>query len=290
MRSHFLRILVLSLAIVLAGTAAEARAEIRCELVSAGAQGSAGDVLAVRATEIEVDVAAIIRSGQKLIVTDDRFGQAAKCAGGTASVTTIDRIEFRGAQNSSLALDLREGVLGPGASPEADGSSEIEVEIDFEETGYTAILGAPDRTDYLFGTATQPVADLNGSDAGSPEVDISLGETFSLIVRGDAGRDSLVADGGGLFESPMDRFLSFEGGPGADNLIGGSKADLLNGGPGPDELTGGPGRDELDGGPGGDRIDSADGVRDDILCAGGRDRVEADPEDRLSRCERVVER
>jgi hemolysin type calcium-binding protein/WD40 repeat protein len=74
---------------------------------------------------------------------------------------------------------------------------------------------------------------------------------------------------------------------GNDTLLGGSGYDTIDGGAGNDVITGGSGADKLDGGAGSDTIFAADGERDTIDCGSGRDRVVADPSDKLLNCELV---
>jgi Ca2+-binding RTX toxin-like protein len=78
------------------------------------------------------------------------------------------------------------------------------------------------------------------------------------------------------------------GGLGNDRVVGGSGRDLLSGGSGADRLVGGPGRNSYKGGSGNDSINAANGVREQVDCGFGRDRVTADPRDRLTGCERVT--
>jgi len=75
---------------------------------------------------------------------------------------------------------------------------------------------------------------------------------------------------------------------GNDTIPGGAGDDRLRGGDGNDVITGGAGADSLFGGPGSDTIYAADGERDTIDCGPGRDRVVADPFDKVVNCEIVA--
>jgi hypothetical protein len=75
---------------------------------------------------------------------------------------------------------------------------------------------------------------------------------------------------------------------GNDTLLGGAGDDRIDGGAGRDVITGGAGADRLLGGAGSDTIDAADGERDVVDCGAGRDRVIADPVDRVTSCEVVA--
>jgi len=74
---------------------------------------------------------------------------------------------------------------------------------------------------------------------------------------------------------------------GNDTLPGGAGDDRIDGGPGNDVITGGPGADRLLGGSGSDTVYAADGERDIVDCGPGRDRVVADPFDKVVNCEVV---
>jgi Ca2+-binding RTX toxin-like protein len=74
---------------------------------------------------------------------------------------------------------------------------------------------------------------------------------------------------------------------GNDTLLGGAGYDHIVGGRGNDVISGGSGADVIDGGPGSDTIKVADGERDVVNCGAGRDRVVADPFDKVSNCEVV---
>jgi uncharacterized repeat protein (TIGR01451 family) len=96
---------------------------------------------------------------------------------------------------------------------------------------------------------------------GTPGADVLRGTPYGDVLSGLGGNDRLW----GL--------------AGADRLFGGAGADMLYGGAGPDLL---------DGGAGNDRIFARDRRQDTIRCGAGRDRVTADPSDRVSKsCERV---
>jgi len=75
---------------------------------------------------------------------------------------------------------------------------------------------------------------------------------------------------------------------GNDTLPGGAGDDRIDGGAGNDVIVGGSGFDRLFGGAGSDTIYAADGERDTIDCGPGRDRVVADPFDKVVNCEIVA--
>jgi hypothetical protein len=74
----------------------------------------------------------------------------------------------------------------------------------------------------------------------------------------------------------------------ADKINGSILADTIRAFSGDDEIGAGPGIDDVDAGPGADSIRTIDQARDIVRCGPGRDEVEADRRDRISRdCERV---
>jgi Ca2+-binding RTX toxin-like protein len=155
------------------------------------------------------------------------------------------------------------------------------------------ILGG-DGNDRLFGAAGSDC--VFGQDGG----DMLSGSSGDDLLEGGAGRDRLS---GGSGRNHL------EGGSGADSLRGGQEGDQLDGGSGNDAMQGGKGndtlrggkgddrlrgdggRDTISGGPGDDRIYARSRTVDTIDCGKGRDVVEADRADRVSRsCERVRRR
>ena len=78
---------------------------------------------------------------------------------------------------------------------------------------------------------------------------------------------------------------------GAETISGSLLADTIRAFSGNDEIAAGGGADDVDAGPGADRIRTVDQARDTVRCGPGRDEVEADRRDRISRdCERVSRR
>jgi hypothetical protein len=120
--------------------------------------------------------------------------------------------------------------------------------------------------------AVVPAAAGAAVKQGTPRGDRLVGTANPDRIDGRGGPDRI--DGGG-----GDDVL--RGGGGNDLLRGGGGNDLLQGGTGADTLVGGPGRDRLAGGPGDDVLDAADGVRDELVCGPGVDRVVVDRLDRV---------
>jgi Ca2+-binding RTX toxin-like protein len=110
--------------------------------------------------------------------------------------------------------------------------------------------------------AVAPAASPPSGRAKPTRLTVRTGTARADTLRGTAGRDLLRGLGG---------------------------RDTLYGLGGDDTLVGGTGADVLVGGAGNDTFLARDGARDRISCGSGRDLIQADPSDRVSRdCERVV--
>lgn len=129
----------------------------------------------------------------------------------------------------------------------------------------------------LFGVATAAIA---ADRTGTGGADVLSGTGGDDRLTGKGGNDRLNGRGG-------DDLLT--GDAGRDVLNGGAGDDTLLGGSGADRLTGGPGTDVFVGGSGNDTINARDGRAERVTCGRGRDRVTADPADRVAGdCEAVT--
>lgn len=251
------------------------------------------------------DVATVTRSGPAIRVADAFVGggQAVTCAGGTATVTDTDSVAI--AQNpdtedQKLNIDLKNGAFGPGATPEADGTSEIEFQLKMNSDADLALIGTDAPDTFLIGLIAPAVVGINTNGAEAvPDFDIQVTGTKDIAILGQGGAD--LIDGRGIPTTFGSRtFLPLEslsGGEGDDRLLtggiqsqisGGDGRDSLSGSQGPDVLTGGRGRDTIFSGKGKDSVFAVDHKRDRIQCGGGRDHTVADPRDKLKRCETVT--
>jgi Ca2+-binding RTX toxin-like protein len=199
-----------------------------------------------------------------------------------ATVTNTDTIEVTGTTDADdLVIDLANrfplspGGFAPGLTPETDGTSEIEIDVD---------LDAPSSIDTveIYGT---PGADIvtGGLDRvsrlpallldGDADEDLTLARGRSqLVVDGNGGDDVLELAGVGTGVNYTGDVV-LDGGPGDDVLIGGD---------GDDTITGGAGWDLFQGGGGIDTIDAADGVAGEHITGGpGKDTVTMDAGDFL---------
>jgi RTX calcium-binding nonapeptide repeat (4 copies) len=251
--------------------------------------------------------------------------RASRCRGGVPTVRNTDTITvlLRGEEDSVEVL-LGGGPFAPGATPETEGASEIEIEVRGRGP-FAEVRGTRSADEFHWGPgrANHPGLNLNPRDTGDQDVDVTVrgGRFASLLAWSAAGNDTIAPAPGApspnygvythggrgddrLTAPPNSRGI-LVGEAGDDVLIGGRQADTLVGGDGNDRLTGaggadliaaGRGRDLIFGGPGRDRINPGgdapsvlprDSHRDMLRCGAGRDRVRADRRDRLRGCEVV---
>lgn len=177
----------------------------------------------------------LTRQGQTLKVDDD------VCQG--ATMDDIDRIVVKEQTTDgglNLHVDLSGGLFEPGATPEADGSSEVEIVFEFgtQEDDYDSIgvIGTSDPDEITIG-------DNGASYTTDGDADIEFdGDLPALRSRGigEGGAD-IVSSRGGRGTGPGVTYgTSLFGGDGADQLLGGPGGDFIEGGEGPDIVDGGP--------------------------------------------------
>ena len=296
---------------VLFTLSSDAEARTRCSY-----SGPPQNLLTITANRT-ADSTEITRRGQEIVVREYLEPPIA-CLGGVPTVLNTDTVTFRlrgGFPDASVLL--AGGPFAPGATPEAEGASEIEIE--FRGPVWAVVYGTAGADAFQWGPGSthQAALNLNTGEAGDQDVDvdITLSRAFaSLPTKGLGGDDTIttsprvvspasVYSGGGPGDDHVSAGLNaggtLQGEAGDDVLIGSRLPDNLIGGPGNDRLVGGRGSDRFDlfegsrgrdlilAGPGRDRINSRDSIRDKIRCGAGRDRVEADRRDRLRGCEAV---
>jgi RTX calcium-binding nonapeptide repeat (4 copies)/LVIVD repeat len=149
------------------------------------------------------------------------------------------------------------------------------------------------------GRCVNPFDGTNRRDVivGSRFGDRVRGRRAGDSLRGRAGRDCLFGNAGRDRVSGQghgDRVFGnrgrdrVAGNAGRDRLFGNQGNDRLLGGGGRDRLRGGSGRNRYSAGAGADRVFARNGKVDRVRCGKGRDRVVADPNDRVAGdCERV---
>jgi hypothetical protein len=282
---------VVSAALSMAATSASAA--IRC------GYDPATRVLSVYATEGAAYLgseAELERVGDRIEVSDSFSGHRVKCHG-SPTVTNTDRIKLRSLGFlSSVEISLAGGPFAPGATPEADGSSEIEFTL--AGRGGATVTGGPEADHFSYvteggrsGINLDPGPEGNDTDIdlvtadprtllivdggpGPDTIDVLDRPRVEVQARGGPGDDSLSAVG----DASLGAIL--EGEEGADQIVGSAGEDIIRPGPGPDLVRAEGGADEIWNPP--------DRSRDSIECGGGDDLVfEREPRDRLRSCESV---
>ncbi len=201
---------------------------------------------------------------QLSIKRDGEFIAVARLAGSPihcGTVTTVDKVavDLGAADSAVLFLDLRGGDFAPGATAEADGSSEIEFVISnlgtFDEV---AIHGQSGPDSIAFGDRNvfpdfRTVTDINldvAADGEHADGDVVIDGHPSLLVYFDNGGDDRVTGAGlgtGNSHATAVGLFLFDG-AGKDRLTGGSGRDTIradDGGFG-DTYSGGGGPDFID--------------------------------------------
>ena len=224
--------------------------------------------------------AVIGRYADRIAGIDSDSATPVPCSGGEPTVFNTDQVfvrKTRSVESAELGLDLRQGLLAPGVTPERDGTPEIEVSADIGRGKVViAMTTGPDHV--LIGTAERAAAvDFNGVEQ-IHDVDLIAGSS-PLVVYGGLGDDVLDAapgaglDPAGARTSPT----TLLGGPGDDLLVGTSRNDLIQGDRGTDLVAAG---------GGGDVVLGYDRHVDRIDCGAGDDRfVYVDRSDELRDCE-----
>lgn len=223
------------------------------------------------------EVAAIRRDGTDIEISNDVMGGELTCAGGTPTINNTETIELAGpgAVAPSVYFDLRKGPMGPGTSSESPELSEIEIDVQWPD-GFFGVGGSKNDDRYTFGESFIGPAMMMNNDF---DVDAFLGSTQTVLLRGEKGNDRLSGKGGTGFLAPIETFMTIEGGPGDDKIIGGGNRDILYGEGGKDKVKAGDGRDI---------IDVQGGKRDKVKCGAGKDEVTADSSDKIAGdCEKV---
>jgi Ca2+-binding RTX toxin-like protein len=240
---------------------------------------------------------AIRRVGESIRVAR-AFGPDVLCEGGEPTVTTTDLVEISSSGLSGVEIDLESGSFAPGATPEADASSEIEFTVG--GSGIVGVEGGRGADHFRFMTAGG-VSGLNlNPGPGDNDIDVELPDLRKsdalFIADGGRGKDLIDVVGRPLVLAVA------SGGAGDDTLLAqGAIGAILDGGAGRDKIVGSPGFDLIAPGAGADRVSASgggdlvgaqpDGSRDRIDCGSGRDEISrTDRIDRLRSCERVVQK
>jgi Ca2+-binding RTX toxin-like protein len=226
------------------------------------------------------------------------------CSGGNPTVTNTDRISVlqnAKAEFGSVTIDESAGPFAPGATPEADGTSEIEFGLNLPGRGSAVGVKGSDGPETIpFGMLPSgaPGTNLNAREepAASADADVEAPGSRFFEVDSEGGDDIVSGLGGPGLVGPLRGSIVFaNGGTGNDllqaapvgaELSGDEGRDTVIGSPRRDFLEGGTGRDKIFGGHGDDRIFAVDRKKDHIICGSGkRDYVLADFIDRAIHCE-----
>jgi hypothetical protein len=302
----------LGVALIAGGSAAVAgTGATTCRYVSDGAGFGSGSYIRVD-QPVDPPTVFIRRAGRRILLetTGVNAPTPVQCSGREPTVDNIDRIVVLGDGTRRVALDLRSGPLGPGATPEGAGP-EIELflrarpEFDRQAAKLTVVAGRAPNVVTLGRTRRSEQVNLNPRRERLDDVDVRIEDLdydrsfFNAGLRG--GDDRIDARGPGplrpsglnarfhvgsgddtVFSSDAAAMTSLISGDGRDRLIGSSRHDEFRPGPGRDVVKAGGGDDFIQDYE--ERIESID--RFD--CGPGRDDALVGAEDRLRSCERVT--
>jgi hypothetical protein len=196
------------------------------------------------------------------------------CDGGTPPTTNVDEVQLSPKRNLALPTVLLE-QLQPGATPELDGTNEVEVVFAGFSQAEVSVKGTNGDDSFVHaeGENKQELVDVAAIPSEEAEPDIVVVRGLFLTVYGRSGADQV--------SSTAKRSFGF----GAD---GGSGPDTLLGGPGSEFFTGGPDDDEIRGGGKEDFVAGDSGL--DIVTGGAKsDFVDvfdwgSEPESELADC------
>jgi Ca2+-binding RTX toxin-like protein len=183
---------------------------------------------------------------------------------GEATTTNVDTIRVTGSGN--LLLNMRSRPFAPGRTPEANGVSEIEVDIQLSFGVLTFLLDATSNQMNVVGGGVDFFGDGDLDDftiAGAGIGSILAGDGDDLIDGGD--RVSQIDGGPG--NDVIRGGRSMYGNTGNDILIAGTLGTLFHDGPGDDIAIGGAGPDRF-------FADQAANGADYIIGGGGVDMVD----------------
>jgi hypothetical protein len=272
-------------------------ADIKCEY------SPETHVLSVSASESPLGEELVLRrEGPRIRVA--KFLEPPVNCHGTPTIFNTDLIKLRARDSAEIALDLFNGPFAPGATPEPDGSPEIEIDVS-GNLGALWLEGGPTPEHFRYmSSAGQNGLNLN-TGPSDEDIDLLLPPKAELYVDGRGGSDTIDV------VPPVDLEVAASGGRGNDTLLsdatggmGEFSGGLLEGGKGRDRIVGSPLFDYILPGPGADVVEAEGGSdaiivqpdkrRDRIDCGSGNDAVgrehkgpAADPFDQVRRCEYV---
>ena len=177
---------------------------------------------------------------------DDLTVNDAACGGATVkNINAIDVEDVSGGA-TTVYVNLRNGPIGPGLTPENDGTSEIEWTVNQggDPGDQLKVWGGESGNHIVAGTDGLNL-DADGEGAQGYDVDLVAPKLENLMLDGGAGPDVLDASGGDGTGGPLTSSVTELGEDQADTLRGGTGNDQLVPGSGPDVIAGGAGQDDV---------------------------------------------
>ena len=154
------------------------------------------------------------------------------CAGG-ATVSNTNTVTINGnTGNETAVIDLSNGPLGPGLTPEGSGVSEIEINaaLQLGSGDRVTVNGSSSADQLVIGTAG---VNLNGDD----DADITPSGVENYTASGADGDDLVSAAGDQGTGSALTLPSSLQGDQGDDALVSGLETDTIGGGTDVDTLS-----------------------------------------------------
>jgi hypothetical protein len=225
------------------------------------------------------------RKGKRKKTVWHRILQPATCnATPTVQNTDTIRVFMDGDEETELDISLAGGALAPGATPETDGSSEIEISVEHLTSFHSVTFtGGPENDWFRFGSGSVRTGVNLNAQAESTSADVDATFTPSTdpasdpsvpagFARMGAGDDVVTDSGGPEFEGSYPVFAAI-GGPGNDALTATNPLfTFMRGGGGDDRIQVGDGkRNVITGGGGMDTITSGARGNDEVIPGKGHD-------------------
>ena len=168
-RSGRVLLCLLVLGLVSVALAPDAGADISCSYV-----GAPTNSLTVTANDEAFG--RIRRNGSEIAVWEYE-DPPVPCAGGVPTVFNTDLIVLRASRDSFVDVRLRGGPFAPGATAEAEGASEIEIEFRGNVT-WSTVFGTPDADAFEWGPGdAQAGLNLNPGTLNDEDVDVTITDT-----------------------------------------------------------------------------------------------------------------
>jgi hemolysin type calcium-binding protein len=266
-----------------------------CAYTEAGPAGAAGNTLTIKPPKgLASLLTSIELAGREIKISAI---SVARCTGGTPTLDNIDQIDLRLRKGGLSPFGLNTDLLNGGATPEADGSSEIELNIyAASDPEFLSITGTAANEHFLASPVTGGGTSVNigpRDAAADLDSDIYLNRG-GLDVDGGEGDDLMSAGGEGAPGFPR-AGISLHGGAGNDSVIGTAGGDFLDGGNGNDTIDSFAGNDFVFDFQGADTIRTGDGADrvagvgrgSAVDCGAGRDLAVVSPGSAAVGCERA---